>query len=300
VFALAKECGAVVVEDAAQAHGATFEGRPVGALGRAGGFSLQSSKNLSAGEGGVFVTNDDDAWELANRVRNFGQDLKRTDAEHYDLARPLDGHRSLQSIHMGSMYRGNELMAAIARAQLQELGARTRAAQDHAARLSERLAKLPGVHPPRTFASCTSVHHKYRVRFDLAEAGLSGTGVAERTFRDALSLALRREGLEVVLWQDQPLAEMDVFQTRRGFGDGFPFRLADPKRLEANYAKGAYPRTRRLLDSSLLLFSQSFPLIAQDETLVDRYAEAFERVWNARQRIAADAERIVRDARAAA
>ena len=55
---LSKRRGLVLVEDAAQAHGARYKGRPVGAIGAAGGFSLQSSKNLPAGEGGVFVTDD--------------------------------------------------------------------------------------------------------------------------------------------------------------------------------------------------------------------------------------------------
>ena len=64
----------IVVEDAAQAHGATCEGRPVGALGHAGGFSLQSSKNLAAGEGGLFVTNDAALAREADSIRNFGQE----------------------------------------------------------------------------------------------------------------------------------------------------------------------------------------------------------------------------------
>ncbi|HEX3345874.1 MAG TPA: aminotransferase class V-fold PLP-dependent enzyme, partial [Polyangiaceae bacterium] len=108
----------VVVEDAAQAHGATFGGKPVGAIGVAGGFSLQSSKNLSAGEGGLFVTNDDALAEEASAVRNFGQDLSRAEAAEYDVTRPLDGNRALESKRLGSMYRGNEMMAAFGRAQL--------------------------------------------------------------------------------------------------------------------------------------------------------------------------------------
>ena len=72
----------IIIEDAAQAHGATFRGKPVGALGITGGFSLQSSKNLCGGEGGVFVTNDMGAAELAARVRSFGQDV------HLDESRP--------------------------------------------------------------------------------------------------------------------------------------------------------------------------------------------------------------------
>ena len=108
ILNLARQRGLAVVEDAAQAHGATFEGRPVGALGQAGGFSLQSSKNLSAGEGGLFDPNDEALAAEADSIRNFGQDIARADSRAHDPARPLDGSRALDSRRMGSMYRGNE------------------------------------------------------------------------------------------------------------------------------------------------------------------------------------------------
>jgi len=135
----------VIVEDAAQAHGAKVGDRFVGAIGAGGGFSLQSSKNLSAGEGGLFVTNDDALAEEAGAVRNFGQPLPRAEAAAYDVTRPLDGTRALESKRMGSMYRGNEMMAAFARAQLAKLPARTARAQKNAERLAAALDELPGI-----------------------------------------------------------------------------------------------------------------------------------------------------------
>jgi dTDP-4-amino-4,6-dideoxygalactose transaminase len=278
ILALAEKHSLHVIEDAAQAHGATSGGKPVGALGAAGGFSLQSSKNLSAGEGGIFVTNDDALAERANRVRNFGQDLVRSDAEAYDLARPLDGHRPLESLGMGYMYRGNELMAAFARAQLAKLPEWTRLAQKNADRLSQALSELPGVLPPKTPAGRTSVHHKYRVRFDLRAAGLEGTDPI--AFRDALLRALRAEGCEAVLWQNQPLPAFRLFTERKGYGRGFPWTATG-----APSTDGAFPRTERLLSTSVLLFSQSCPLIAQSEELVMRYADAFARVWAERAKL---------------
>jgi dTDP-4-amino-4,6-dideoxygalactose transaminase len=112
---LAERHRAVLVEDAAQAHGAIYEGTAVGAIGATGGFSLQSSKNLSAGEGGVFVTNDRSFAEIADRLRNFGQEAPLHAPGDYDSSRPLDGTRALESGRIGGMYRGNEMMAAFAR-----------------------------------------------------------------------------------------------------------------------------------------------------------------------------------------
>jgi dTDP-4-amino-4,6-dideoxygalactose transaminase len=272
----------VVVEDAAQAHGATFGGRPVGAIGAAGGFSLQSSKNLSAGEGGLFVTNDDALAAEAAAVRNFGQDLTRADASTYDPTRPLDGSGSPDCKRLGSMYRGNEMMAAFARAQLAKLPARTLRLQSNAARLSRALADLPGVGAPRVPAGRTSVHHKFRVRIDPAAVGL---GIPPEMLRNALVKALRAEGLEVVLWQEAPLSAQTVFQ-KRDVSGGFPRAQPGGTDLGANYDPARYPHTRALLDGSLVLFSQSCPLIAQDDAVVDRYAEAFQRVWQHRQALA--------------
>jgi len=271
-----------VVEDAAQAHGATCSGRPVGAIGAAGGFSLQSSKNLSAGEGGLFVTNDDAAAEVAGAVRNFGQDLTRAEAAHYDLARPLDGTRALDSQRIGSMYRGNEMMAAFARAQLAKLPERTARCQRNAERLSRALAELPGVTPPATPPGRTSVHHKFRVHLDAARAGLS---LSPERLRDAMIRALRAEGLEVVTWQSVPLPAQTVFQKRDRAG-GFPRSLEGGTDLALNYVPARYARTLGLLAGSLLLFSQSCPLIAQPDEIVDAYAEAFRRVWQHREALA--------------
>jgi len=281
LLGLAHDKNLALVEDAAQAHGAKHDGRHVGAIGASGGFSLQGSKNLCAGEGGLFVTNDDAAAEHANQVRNFGLDLKDTDASSFDVTRPLDGHRAVESLGLGSMYRGNEMAAAFARAQLARLPDLTTRAQKSGARLAHKLGELPGVHPPRPLPGRTTVHHKYRVRFDGKKAGLD---VAPRVLRDAMKAALVAEGLEVVYWQSAPLPAQPIFQKRaehvfRGLEGGTD--------LKKNYDPRAYGRTTALLESSIVLFSQSCPLIAQNEATVDRYAEAFARVWHHREAIVA-------------
>jgi dTDP-4-amino-4,6-dideoxygalactose transaminase len=279
---IARRHDLALVEDAAQAHGAEYEGRSVGAIGSAGGFSLQSSKNLPAGEGGVFVTNDDALADEAASMRHFGQDVTRADAGDFNLRRPLDGSRALDSRRLGSMYRGNEMMAAFARAQLGRLPERTERCRRNAERLTRALAELPGVLPPSQVPGRSSVYHKYRVRFDPERAGVD---LEPRLLRDATMAALKAEGLEVVLWQSVPLPAQTVFQERDA-ALGFPRQREGGSDLVANYDPSRYPATRELLAGSLVLFSHSCPLIGQDESVVDRYAEAFRRVWLHRESLA--------------
>ncbi len=275
--ALAKSFGGVVVEDAAQAHGATYRGKPVGALSTGGGFSLQSSKNLGCGEGGVYVTNDAERAELANQIRNFGQDLHLDEARLVPAGRPLDGWRSMESLRPGSMYRGNEMMAAFARAQLAKLPERTARAQGSAARLGARLSKLPGISPPYVPSDRTSVFHKYRVSFDRAAAGLEE--FSPLRIRKALLSAMKAHGFEVTLWEQRPQTAQSVFAKD----------TSAVGRIRENY-DAQFESVQNLLDSSFILFTQSCPLIAQSEALVDRYADAFETLWAERRAIVELAE----------
>jgi dTDP-4-amino-4,6-dideoxygalactose transaminase len=185
------------------------------------------------------------------------------------------------------------MMAAFVRAALARLPERTRRCQENAERLRRGLVGLAGVHLPRVPDDRTSVHHKVRVHLDPARAGL---GCSPRKFRDAMIKALAAEGLEVVLWQSEPMPAQPLFQSQgfheggdpqtpaKGFGRGFPWSSADPASARANYAQ-AFPNTRRLLDGSIVLFSQSCPLIAQDAAIVDKYVEAFAKVHAQRERL---------------
>jgi len=74
---IAKKHNLAVIEDAAQAHGAAYKGRKAGTLGNMAAFSLQESKNLTCGEGGLFITDDEDIFERATMVGRFGELVKR-------------------------------------------------------------------------------------------------------------------------------------------------------------------------------------------------------------------------------
>jgi len=247
INAVAAGAGLVVIEDAAQAHGATYHGRPAGTLGAMAAFSLNSTKNLPAGEGGLFVTGSETFHARAARVRFDGLESRSTwDPEH-----PLDDEADSLSRVRG--YLPGELTCAVARAQLPRLANTTRRAQRNAAALTARLATLPGVIPPTVPADRTHVYHKYRVRFDREAAGLR---LPARALRDRVLECLRAEGVEAVLWQEVPLPAHPLFAEQ-----------------------APYPVSTAALDGSLILGSQSYPLFAQPLDVVDAWAEAFERVW---------------------
>ncbi len=290
ILALAKKHGLKVIEDACQAHGATLDGQKVGTFGDLGAFSLQSSKNLACGEGGICVTNDEELFLKANSARMFGEDASPLDESGFRLARALDGNRAYDSKGMGWMYRTNELSAAVARTQLAKLGGSNDNGRQNAELLTRRLRDLPGVTPPVTPAGRPNVFHKYRVRLDGTRVGVNAP---PRVVRDAVLKALKAEGVEAVLWQTKPVPAQTLLQEKRGYGFarpdatlGCPWDHGAP----VSYDLAQYPETQRLLDSSLCLFSQTCPIYAQPREIAAETAEAFAKVWQRLPELIAQAE----------
>jgi dTDP-4-amino-4,6-dideoxygalactose transaminase len=141
-----------VIEDAAQAHGAEWKGRKVGALGDMGTFSFQASKNLNAGEGGVIVTNDDDLADRAWSVANVGRTKSGKWYEHHVL---------------GGNFRLTEWQGAILLAQLSRLADQTRRRNENAGYLTERLSAITGIKPlPRDPRVTSHAYHLFVFRYD--------------------------------------------------------------------------------------------------------------------------------------
>jgi perosamine synthetase len=145
ISALADRHGLGVVEDAAQAHGASIAGRPVGNLG-IGTFSLYGTKNVMCGEGGLVTTNDDTIADRLRLLRNQGMRAR------YQYEIP--GHN----------YRLTDVQAAIALPQVHRLEKINAARQANAERLTAGLAGIPGLVLPPVPAARVHVWHQYTVR----------------------------------------------------------------------------------------------------------------------------------------
>jgi perosamine synthetase len=273
IIAIARKHGLAVIEDAAQAHGATYKGRKLGSMGEMGCFSFQGSKNLPAGEGGMVVTDREDLKDRANRFRMFGEDIRESDKTAFDPSRPLDGVREYNSLMLGWMYRGTELNAALCRSQLARLEASLAQTRRNAAYLTEHLGKIPGIRPPYVPPDCTASFYQYRIRLDAAALGVANI----RDFRLKLLAALKAEGVEVSLWQTVPVPGQTLFQERSGYGLSCPWKC--PLGEEVKYDPAEYPETLKLLDDSLTIGSHSFPLFPQPIELMQAYVAAFQRVF---------------------
>jgi dTDP-4-amino-4,6-dideoxygalactose transaminase len=270
VMDLAARRGLVVIEDAAQALGATYQGRTAGTMGLAGCFSLQSSKSVASGEGGLLVTDDDEVFRRAQAARMFGEDSRPEDETTYDLHHALDGNRAYDSAAVGWNYRTTELSAAVARVQLGRLPRWNANALENALFLTWRLSELPGVTPPEVPGDREPAFHKYRVQLDASKLGVDAPPLV---VRDAMLRALRAEGCEVVLWQTRPVPGQTLFQRLEAAG-----RSAQGGR-RPSYDLAQFPQTQAILDRSLCLFSQTYPIAPQPRALVEAYAEAFAKVW---------------------
>ncbi len=141
--AIADKHSLMIFEDAAQAHGASLNGTPVGAFGEFGMFSLYPTKNMTSGEGGMVSAATDEIERSLRLYRNQGM---------------------LQQYHnevVGLNNRMTDIHAAIGRVQLTKVGAWTKQRQDNAAFLS---ANLEGVVTPVTLPGAVHVFHQYTVR----------------------------------------------------------------------------------------------------------------------------------------
>lgn len=160
---IAQHRGIAIIEDAAQAHGATYKGRKAGSLGLAAAFSFYPTKNLGAlGDGGAVTTDHDAVAAAVRELRNYGSSAKYR-------------HDSL-----GTNSRLDELQAGYLSAKLAVLDAKNAARRAVAARYSEELGNLPGLTLPVQSAGAQSVWHLYVVRVswrDEVQRYLSSRGI---------------------------------------------------------------------------------------------------------------------------
>lgn len=165
-----------IIEDACQAHLAEWRGRKVGTWGLAGCFSFQASKNLTSGEGGAVVTDDETFAEACYRFHTQGRGRRFTKA-----GPELSGAR-------GTNLRLTEFQAALLVSQMTRLEEQSRRRQENAAYLTSLLREIRGIRPAKLYEGTTrSAWHLYMFAYDAAEF----SGMNRSRFLEALG----REGV---------------------------------------------------------------------------------------------------------
>lgn len=153
---LADERGLYLIEDCAQAHGATWRGRPVGSFGDAAAFSFCTDKIMSTGgEGGMLLCRDESVWRRAWSYKDHGKDW---DAVYHREHPP--GFRWLHE-SFGTNWRLTEMQAAIGRVQLRKLPDWLARRRRNAVILGERLSALPALRVPMPGESAGNAYYKF-------------------------------------------------------------------------------------------------------------------------------------------
>jgi dTDP-4-amino-4,6-dideoxygalactose transaminase len=237
----------ILLEDAAQAHGAAFRGKPVGSWGDLSSFSFQASKNMTAGEGGMVVTDNEDlsnkVWALTNQGRKKGGKWY----EHYVL---------------GANYRMTGFQAAILLAQLGRLDAQVALRQANAAILDRELRANPqlGLDPiGRTPEATSHAYHIYVTRYKPEALD----GLARERFVEALMA----EGVPCSTGYPMVLDDQPVFHSER---------------LAGRVTAGEVPHSRQAV-AEVVWFIQRILLGTEQDTY--RLLEVLEKVRHNREKL---------------
>jgi dTDP-4-amino-4,6-dideoxygalactose transaminase len=213
IMAIARKHNLFVLEDAAHAHGATSNGKYLGTLGDAGTFSFQASKNMTAGEGGLILTDDAHLAELCNSYLWAGRKLGFAWYEHFRL---------------GWNYRLTEFQAAILSQQLTRLPQQTATRMSNGLRLNQLLKDVPGIQP-LAIPSWVTQHafHLYILRLDAQVFGVS---------REEFIAALEAEGIPCFGGYAHPLYRNPMFLENQFHANGAQF---SPREAHIDFARYA-------------------------------------------------------------
>jgi len=263
---IAKKRNLAVIEDCAHQHGSIWSGKPVGSLGDIGSFSLQLSKVLTAGEGGILTTSDPNLFTRLDALRNCG---RRPAPKLLGKADKGAGQYGVEGdlIQSGN-YRITEFQAAVLLEQLRRVPAQVRLRDRNALYLNSRLAQIPGIYPMKRDRR-TDLQSYYNFAFRYDSRKFKGLPVAG--FREALNaeLGLGVGGVEACY---QPLNNCSLYRPRtkkRYRISAQHWRQINPARFKLPECEQAYRETSVCMHHRILLGNH------QD---LDQIADAVEKI----------------------
>ena len=245
----------LVIEDCAHVHGGQYRGRGAGSMGDLGCFSMQSSKLMTSGEGGIVITSRLDCFEALQSVVNCGR-ASETD----QFKRRL----------VGSNYRITEFQAALLLGQLEALPELAAKRSRHAALLAERLSAIPGVSPlPPQPALTREAIYNFVFRYR-----------DPRVSRDLFVAALDREGIPCDGRFYEPVYRSDLFPAH---ADDFP-QLCLGREMPIDYRACRCPVAERAAYEESVWLPQF--LLLGEESDIDDIARAVAKVIAGLDRLA--------------
>ncbi len=242
IVELCRRRGIAIIEDCAQTYLGRYRGRLAGTIGQIGCFSLNDYKQISAGDGGLCITDDE---ALAHRMALFAD--KCYPRDHWGM------RTGRQCQFLAPNYRMSELCGAVGLAQLGKLDAICARRAELGRMLTGLIADVPGIAPPKVLDGCESTNWYYMFRVD---EGLLGVR------RDEVVAALQAEGLPASFYLKR-VDQMELFQRMSIYpprDDGFvcPYDLPQypPGRLA--YDAAACPNVDGVLRTAIIVQVNEF------------------------------------------
>jgi len=221
---LARRKGIVLIEDSSHAHATEWKGKRVGAHGTAGTFSFQASKLMTAGEGGILVSNDDTFEKLARSIHDCGR---------------MPGEWFYSHFINGSNYRLSEWQSAVLSVQLTRLDEQTRRRHQNAGLLDKLFRQIPGITPQKLDPRCTRNGH-YAYIFHVDSKQFAGAST------EKLIQVMNAEGIPNQA-SYPPVHALHVFQNGE-----YRKRLCGSQAAEPHaFLKAVYPQTHRAAFESI-------------------------------------------------
>jgi len=238
IMELAHKHNLKVIEDCAQAPGARYKGQLVGTIGDCGVFSFTETKNVTTGEGGMLITNDEAIAEAARLIRNHGETT-------------LEGQtaRTYSSTMLGWCYRMTEIDAALGIVQLGRMDKLNQVRIDLANYLTDKLQGIEGIYPPVVQSGCKHVYYVYALKYKEEAVGLP---------RDVFVEALNAEGIPVGAGYVRPLYLTPLYHDKKPFA--FKHYTGN-----ASYEKGLCATAEKLYERELFLI----PIVRPPATYED-------------------------------
>ncbi len=221
--AIASKHGLLVIEDAAHAHGSRWNGIHAGVLGDAGSFSFQSSKLMTAGEGGVILSKHSDHAAMYQSIINCGRG---------------EGIWYYRHIRFGGNYRMTEWQGAVLRAQLERFPAQQANRAKNANFLNQEIAKIEGFKPQGRLEGCTD-QGNYCYVVEVEPEKLNGAT------RDQVRFALLKEGIPLTTAYP-PLHALELFADSEGLAPRFRGEVS-----QIRYNQQKFPVTDKLAANTL-------------------------------------------------
>lgn len=260
IMAVAKKHNLAVIEDACQSHLAEWRKNKAGSVGDTGCFSFQVTKNLSSGEGGAIITNNE---KLMDRIYSF-----------HSNGRERVNTYGFRYINNGTNMRMTEFQGALLLQQLGKLDEKAKIREENAAYLSNQLKEIPGIAPAEMYEGCTrNAYHLYMFRYDASQfAGVP---------RDKFVQALGKEGISCgsgyTPLNKEPFIEKTM--NSRAFQAVF-----SKQRIETYLKENECPANDKLCKEEAVWFFQNMMLGTKAD--MDQFAAAVRKIHKNAEKLA--------------